>query len=444
MPEDTKRKTELDQMNIIAKMQPTNEGNELTLIARENTPSDPKALTDTDAKEEGDISITITKEKAQRLHEEGITDKETSNIIVEMFENHERTVNLSKQRASKEIIEEAIQRDTKQLPKQIAAMRHLLSIKDLIEENNEADKMSPLFKENVDPENGLGITKAVMDRLQYLPDLLDRAVMEEPVDNSNMYTIKSTLPGRSKGGIGLIGLEYTYIAPDKNTACKIAKQYNNDMCSGAMKALLAYWAYANEKGAFFFSANLSTIISMISGHARKSYIESGEKEKFWHLSKLLENTKLTITINNNGEEISVKHRLLDIKATTHGRGENRTGDYPLKIQVRVLDPDDFRQKANLATEISKGTLKLRSEDIMLALTLQTRASQRRSIGTSEYDEDHLIKRSNLIKTHQASPRMGRKRLEEKLDRMKEAEVVDDWKTKNGRYAIKHRKRKAKN
>jgi hypothetical protein len=282
-----------------------------------------------------------------------------------------------------------------------------------------------------------------MDRLNYFQELLHNAELTTPQDGSSIYKITSTYPNESEHGVGPIGLEHTLLY-NKNAESveDVFCKYLEDM-EDAFKIFLGYWALANTKEAFCYEADLTDIMAMVSTTERKSYFTVKEKVRFWALSQLLEKTNLTLSFKHGKQWITIRHPLLNLSITTSNKkNQEKLDGYPNKVVARVLNPDDFQERANLATAISKGTLKLPTSDIMLALTVQTRASQRRNETTSHYDEKYLISKAGLQKTQISNPRMARKRLAEKLNRIEAADGIDGWqKTTGGQYSIKQRNAK---
>lgn len=326
--------------------------------------------------------------------------------------------------------------------KQADSMRHLRGLKNLlgIDSNDEGYY---LFKKNVDHEQAFGVTKALMDRLNYLPDLLDNSYLIYPKAGSSLHIISSNLSEKSDSGVGAIGLEYTLHMQDA-TPEEAFKNYITEMQTNALMVFLAYWAYANKEGAFHYEADITDIMSLMAGVSRDSFFATKEKRRFWYLSQLLERTYLTITVKHKNKWRKIKHPLLSFVSTESDKEKQEAIDgHPNKVTVRVLDPDKFKETANLATEVSKKTITgLRSEDIMLALSLQIRASQRRDAQELSYDEKYLMERARLQKTQSTNPRVARKRLGEKLDRVKNADGIDSWKKADqGKYSIKTKNRR---
>jgi hypothetical protein len=186
-------------------------------------------------------------------------------------------------------------------------------------------------------------------------------------------------------------------------------------------------------------------MSVAKNTKRGSRWSSSEKKRFWELSKLLENTKLTFKCKINDEWIDVKTPLLDLSITaSSNKDQEIKNGYPDKVIPRVLNPV-LKQAAYYITEISKGTLSLRPEDILLALYPQIRASQRRKETYTTINEEYAIQLAGLAGTYQSNPRKAKKDLEGKLQRMKKVRAISGFeKNDNGYLLLHYREQKNKN
>ena len=227
------------------------------------------------------------------------------------------------------------------------------------------------------------------------------------------------------------------------------KAFIEDMLGEALKVFLAYWAYAYDQGAVPLLGHMTDIMNLTKNSKRETSFSVEEKRRFWELSSLLEETYLTISFKIKIEEITIKHPFLTISTTACETTKNLKSlkecaapnlitqrGYPDRVGYSVLDPDKFKEKANLATEVSKGTIKLHKQDILLALSCQIRATQLRKKDFSMFDRNFMIARGNLEETDEANPRQADKRLEEKLGRLKDAQTIGEFSEKEGKYLIR--------
>ena len=421
---------------------------EITVIERKNAlqkEADGKTHFNLDSKV-GLGDIAITQEDIQCFLDKGKSDKETEIKIREFFAHQEkiiaiqRNTNLSEQEKH-QLISLAIQENAKNLPLIMDAMRNLIST---VKSDSKEDKMPKKFKAGID-KGSFATPKTIMDRIPYLPKLLEKSELKRYKDGS--YKVLSSIQA---GAMGTIGLEYTVPFMDDKTPEQIHERYKQVMIEDAMGTYLACWDYATYKGFFNFLADLTDIMAMDYDSERESYFSVKEKKHFWEMLRLLEATKLTITLPYKGKWITVNHQMLGITITgAVQKDQELEVGYLDKVHYRVLSPDAFQEAAKWATEmatrISKGILTVPAEDIYFNLNLQIRAAQRQSYsGSQPLDEKYLIGVARIDKTHQANPSVGRKRLKEKLDRSKKAGIISDWEESEQKYIYKYNKSKKSN
>lgn len=434
---------------VFSILRKNSEGFEYKIIARKTFVKDGVLILD-DHEESEDIVITYNSDILRQLLENGRIPKWIGEPLLEELDHHkikqdefdkflEKNPQASEQEKSEAF--QLIHMDNPSNRAQISySIRHLLSIKDILEEEKKISKRKPLFNKHLRQQEDFGITKAVMDRLVYLPDLLKEAKLKRVAEDSDHYFISSDFSSSSKSEP--IGLEYHFIASCQDSAEQIFEIYKDEMGKEALKVLLGFWIEANALGMFDFTSEIVKIIGHISDSNRNSYFSVKEKKRFWSLVKLLENTKLTLRIPYKGKKgnkeklVVIEHRLIEISARDAEKNEEGEG-YPNKIKVTVLNPEEFKEKAQLATAIANGTAQLPPQDIMLALTVQTRASQVREFSESQFDEEYLIKKAHLDKTKASNPSVAKKRLHQKLDKIRERGCIKEWSKKNDRYCIEH-------
>ena len=163
----TKRKSEnSENIDVIA----CSNKDEIKIIARENILQSRKNSNQCwNEIHDGDVSLTINKETLQML--DGIIPQEIATTIHEMFNEHESLAQIKDDQEIKNII----QKSPEQMVVRSQALRYLLSIKNQINDEKESSKMLPLFKKNLDDDH-FGVTKTLMDRLNYLPEVLKNAI----------------------------------------------------------------------------------------------------------------------------------------------------------------------------------------------------------------------------------------------------------------------------
>lgn len=323
------------------------------------------------------------------------------------------------------------------------AIRKLIAQKDSIEPKV-IESLPELFK-SINSKDCFAITKPIMDRIYHIPDLLENA---EAINTSgDQWEIKSKLENR---GTGPIGLSHTFIAQNPEDAKKYLYSYKEWMRGEGLKVLTAYWKTACERKWFHFSTPLSSVMKQVSIETRKMDFSVKERRKFWAATRKLENTKLTIELHfphvkrKKEQKLIIEHRLVDVGARMHDIDEDT---YPNDIMVKVLNPNDFQQQSQIGTEIHNNTLKLHPKDVLLALSLQTRKAQTMEKDTNTFDENFLIDRANLKQTSKSNKSTARKKLNTKLDKMKNENIIENSISlgkKNKSYTIKNNSKKKSN
>lgn len=387
-----------------------------------------------------DIMITFDKKKIQKIYKDKKISIDTYNELIEMLDIHEQAKNTDISHKT------PYHENPAKLINQMGAIRTLLSLEDLAEQQRFEFKRYPYIDRSI----SFQVNQPLLDRLNYLPELLDEAKLYRPKLGEDTYKVISEITIKDVGTIGLyheLKLSRKHPTPEGAFAAFI-----EDIKGEALKVFLAHWAYASDYGSIPLLAYLIDIMSTTKETGRKSSFSCKEKRRFWELSRLLEETYLTIRFKIKDEEFTVKHSLLTIQAVSC-KTTKRLKDhdiknlifergYPDRVQYTILDPDRFKEKANLATEISKGTVKLPQQDIMLAIALQVRAGQRRNKPHSEYDRPYLIEKGGLKLTYQANKGQGERRLKEKLDRIQKAQAIGSYEDSgNDKIIIKKREKK---
>lgn len=77
---------------------------------------------------------------------------------------------------------------------------------------------------------------------------------------------------------------------------------------------------------------------------------------------------------------------------------------------------------------------------MLAIYPQARAKQREKAQFTNIDEKYAIQLAGLSATYKSNPRMARKKLKEKLDKIQAANAISGWEsTEDGSFILHFRK-----
>lgn len=386
-----------------------------------------------------DETIIFNRKTIQELVSNGKVSEDIGGALLEIFDNHEKLINLKLRSNNHEdfqkILDIYLQEEAKKTSKQLSPMSNLFDLKELLNKNISDQKLQ--LKKNMNTAASIGVNKAIMDRLNHLPELLKNAIlMKLP---SGTYIITSELENSNKN-IGTIGFEYVLTTKDEIIAKKEYDSYIKKMTSDALIVWLAYWAASGEVGYFNYLCPLTDIIKHTFMDNTR-YPSTNEKMIFWELSSLLAHTSLTLNLKVGKEYITIKHPFLKLAVTaSKEKGQEKSKGYPDKVYASVLDPNIFKNRAALETEISRGTLKMRGEDVFLALTLQIKAAQnKKTHDPFVYNESILMEKAGLTGTYNANPSVARRRLKEKLNKNIEAESIESWEKNKSKILIKKKK-----
>lgn len=386
---------------------------------------------------EKNILLVLNKEIINREIKAGKIIKEVGNSLLEMINDYEEQIKLdtSNIEENKKKLEELTIGIKNKLIRNIEAIRYVIAINNLTPKN-EIDRMPAEFTKNIS-DNEFAVHSVLMDRMRYLKELLNNAQLVRDI-KSGEFKVTSQL-SETSDEIGIIGLEYILPLKLNETPKEAYDNFIKSMTGVGLRTLLLYWNYATEKSQFSGEANISEI--MMKDERRKSTFSVSERSDFWQASKMLAATKLTLNIKHNNEWMEIKHPMLDIPVTISSKKNQVSEDgYPDRVHFRVLNPHNFKDKAYLATGISKGTLILSPETVYFATTIQNRARQRSMHKTSTFDEQYTIYLSHLEQTYKTNPRQARKKVKDKLKQIEEAGGISGYKEdkKARRFIIKHK------
>lgn len=459
-------KKNLSQKQIITEILPTKKGYEATVIARDNfmykdQTGKLQINMSVDSKSKkllfmpGDETITFNKEKLKNLHKKGEIPSDVFEQLMELLHDCERRLELAKaiqqsKDGERNLLEQqllqSLQKDPSHQIRAINAIRELLEKVSLKEVNNEILNELEPFQFNPLPidkqKDCFGINKHLMDRFTYWPELLNSARLIVPNQGQHTSKIRAKIEAKN---MGTIGLEHTLSLSNKaKTPEEAYINYLKDMQGYALKVFLAYWLCAYEHGSTPTEALFTEIMNKTKGTTRKGRFTPIERRRFWECSQLLESTYLTISIKIKKETIKVRHQLLVILRTSSEEDDTEIKKgYPTKVYYGVLDPEKFKEAANLYTQISKEIVKLDHADIMLALMYAIKRAQNWGDNFWEHSIEFLMRHGGFDKTNKANPRQAKKRLIEKTQRIKKAKGIEDFEVKENKLIIKKKGSKNK-
>jgi hypothetical protein len=408
----------IDNCQVITKMERSQDGNKLTIIARDSPVICQKKFIS--EKQDDDFVMTVDEEHINKLEEKGKIDSNIKKTLVNLFNTRAPQINSPA--------------DYLQLIKQLE--EEAFSIRRLLEQSlpdKDDNAKNELYNVN---SNEYGISRLITDRLYSLFNKIykDSINMEKPKNELGTYKIIVPLEDSSNRK-KQYGIEYTFEASSEANAWDIVNLWSDSMKTNALKTLHAYWAYAKKRGNLKFESYLSEIIKVTSKKDRTSHISSEEKDKFWQSTMLLERTKLTITV---GKTVKAFPLLQILKRTMGGKIDNKIEEkFPLSIEVNVLDVDTIESTFNIKPYIPSGFCdpipELPQNMVLLITLLEIRRNQRRNHKESEWDEGWIISSTHLEKTFASNPSVARKRVKEILNGYQELGIIKGFEIYGNKY-----------
>lgn len=287
------------------------------------------------------------------------------------------------------------------------------------------EKINKTLFKGIDLKEDIGIVRAITDSLYHLEKILNN--MECKPLYENMYEAK----GSVTNSIGeTITLEYTFRASSKEDAKSALEEYKNTMLKKGLRTWMAYWCVANERGRLEYKCTLTEVMKWISDEEREAYFQTKEKEEFWALTKMLGMTKLSRSriVKRHGkgkgkEAIQwIEQPLVEIFGGE--RLLENEDKYPEAIAIRVLMPK-IGKKGFAPALFKISTMKLNPNDIYLAFIVQLRACQmKRGERDLFFDWDYLFEIGNLKQTAISNSRMAKAKIRNKMDNLKNVQIID--------------------
>lgn len=410
----------------------------------------------------GDTSVHCTREQIEALYQSG-------KIPEELWEHHCRSTKEISDRIklNKKIMEENPHLSSTECLEKMWPSRTLspdevvkqyedaalssMFLKCLLENEEFINKDSSFYEDlnktlfkDVNINEDFGIVRAITDSLYHLENVLKD--MKYSQFYENQYIAKGSFTN-SKGES--ISLEYAFRATSDEDAKTALAEYKNTMLKKGLRTWMAYWCAANEKSRFEYTCTLTELMKWTADENRDSYFQTKEKEEFWALTKMLNQTKLSRSRlisrkTKKGEKNCVQWIEQPLVEICGGeRLEENEDKYPEALAVRVLMPN-LGKKGFVPAIFKIATLKLNPNDIYLAYIIQVRANQMER-GQKElfFNWDSLFEIGNLHHTARSNIRMAKAKIRGKMIKLKEGQIIEDSKEDLFGMKMKPRKTKAK-
>jgi hypothetical protein len=281
------------------------------------------------------------------------------------------------------------------------------------------------FYKTIDSKEEFGISRFVADRVYHMPQLLKNIELKRQ-RGTNTYILQSEQKDSSGSSIRL---EHRILASCPEEATKISEIVVKRLQGVQNKIWMAAWQLANQLARFTYTCELTKLMKLCYPE-RDAHFNSAEKIEFYEHLRGLENTKIIFkrkrkkssrSKNKSKEEyIEYEIRLLEI----HGKIAAHDC-YPNEITLTILNSAAFQEEktAFLGTAIKNKTLELHSDDVSLALWVQTRKSQRMNENFIKLERDSLYRLAGLQKTSETNRSHANKLLLVKLRRLLDKGII---------------------
>jgi hypothetical protein len=279
------------------------------------------------------------------------------------------------------------------------------------------------FYKTIDSKEEFGISRFVADRVYHMPKLLKNIELKRQ-KGTNTYILQSEQKDSSGSSIRL---EHRLLASCPEEATKISEIVVKRLQGVQNKIWMAAWQLANQLERFSYTCELTKLMKLCYPE-RVADFNSAEKIEFYEHLRGLENTKIIFKRKKPSrsksklreEYIEYEIRLLEI----HGKIVAHDS-YPNEITLTILNSAAFQNEktAFLGAAIKNKTLELHSDDLSLALWVQTRKSQRMNENFIKLERDSLYRLAGLQKTSETNRSHANKLLLVKLRRLWDKGII---------------------
>jgi len=444
--------TTLEERDIFAALHHKEDGSEVTVIARK-----PNRLIDDTGNQyvnmdmnasEGDITTKFNKQIIQELIEKGMIPLKEGAILIEMFDSNDHVVELNESLSSNKDLpnrtelqaqfQKSLQLSAEKTLMRISAMRHLITINQLLAE--EANSPYLPFVKSIGLDE-FPLVRLLADQINRLPDIIEG--FSEPIRTANGSYIISSRIANSRDD--KIELEYRYPATSMEQAQKIRQNFTNGILREQLRDALTCWAMAAQLKRWEYTCSLTKLMS-IAHPAHKTKFSAKDKARFYGNLESSASAKFTVTKKDKkGKEVKIHIPLITIRGTKkdptpshkkkqHAQGESIEKDnkkanyYPTEIEIGTL-PNNLPRYEPLCKTfagIKTASLALQDDDMLLAAYFDIRKSQLKDPKTKYIivSRDELIKKGHLSGTKHTGS--ANRRLLEKLERLKKAGVIINY------------------
>ena len=291
------------------------------------------------------------------------------------------------------------------------------AVETILAEPKEEQLLRPLYK-NINPNEGFGVERFVLDRVYYLPQLLENTQL---TFLSGMTYLVSSEQKDASGNA--IRLEHRFQATNEEEAKKLYEKISAKLAGVHQKIWLACWRLGNQLKKFTYTCALTDLMKLTYPD-RDGYFSMAERIDFYEHLRSLEQTRFVFSkpYMKGSKELMLSY-FIPLLNISQQLGKER---YPqhITLSIRALVPYPANEKiVNVAAEIKHRTLELHADDTQLATWIQARKGQRPQEECIEIDLDYLLKLAGLERTALSNKTAAKKLLRKKLQRYVEKGIL---------------------
>jgi hypothetical protein len=293
------------------------------------------------------------------------------------------------------------------------------AIEDILSEQNAM--IPPTFYKGINPEEGFGVERFVLDRVYHLQNLLKNIQLDH-LSGTN-YLVSSEQKDSSGNSIKL---EHRFQATSEQEALKLYEKIAAKLAGVQQKIWLACWSLGNKLKKFTYKCQLTELMHLTYPD-RNGYFSVSDKIEFYEHLKSLEQTRFVFSKpykkGNRKKDLRISYTIPLISIPVQlGDGDK----YPQQItlSIRSFDPDPVHEKiSHVGAEIKHKTLELHADDMQLSTWLQARKNQKQKQEFIEADLEFLFRLAGLERTAATNKSEAKRLLKNKMQRLVEKGIL---------------------
>lgn len=291
----------------------------------------------------------------------------------------------------------------------------------------------------IDKKREFGIARFVADQIQHLPGLLQNSIIKQTSHQTYSIYAEESL-GKKK-----LIFSHPLTAKNEEDAKLIAEGIKSKLVGIRNKMWLACWNYANKVSDTGFSASIVDLMKECYPE-RTSTFSTKERREFYEELQLLRFGEFTLkwSEGKKGKQISYEYKIpiLRVGGAIGEVGKDRDSLNKVYIDLCAITPTPIKETLlYVGAPIKKTIFNLGAGENFLAQFLQVRKNQldggdsKKQKTSHSFSIEQIITVAGLNKTYESNPRMGRKRLIDRLGKIVKEGIVSSFEIKKNRKKV---------